>query len=115
MVSLLEQAEIYYALAGKPDLSPSEQLKKSVIRQTMLNNHFLTRADIDTLRDRAANMSKKIAALKESLESRRQHYEVFKDILETYERLRNEDRADERAEETEQRKEQEIKKKRKRR
>ena len=115
MVSLLEQAEIYYALAGKPELSPSEQLQKSISRQTMLNNHLLTQADIDTLRDRAANMSKKIAALKESLENRRQHFEVFRDILETYERQRNKDRTDDRAEETEQHKEQEIKKKRKRR
>ena len=58
MMSLLEQSEIYYALAEKTDLSPSEQLKKSVSRQTMLNNHLLTQADIDTLRDRAVNMSK---------------------------------------------------------
>ena len=115
MVSLIEQAETYYALAKKSELTPSEQLQMSVCRQTMLNNHLLTQADIDTLRDRAANMSKKIAALKESLENRRQHYEVFRDILETYERQRNEDRTDDRAEETELRKDPEIKKKRKRR
>ena len=115
MVSLIEQAETYYALAKKSELTPSEQLQMSVCRQAMLNNHLLTQADIDTLRDRAINLSKKIAAVKVKLNSCKHRYDVFRDIWGTYERQRNYDCATEFTEKSDQRKVQEIKKKRKRR
>jgi hypothetical protein len=44
MISLLEQAETYYALAKKPELSSSEKNMMSVCRQAMQNNGLLTRS-----------------------------------------------------------------------
>ena len=91
MVSLLEQAEIYYALAKKAELTPSEQLQMSLSRQAMHNNGLLTMSDVDTLRERARILGNKIAALKEKLECCKQKYAVYRDILETYDRLSKRD------------------------
>jgi hypothetical protein len=72
-------------------------------------------ADIDTLRERSELSGRKIAALKEKLEGCKQRYEVYRDILETYDRLSKRDYVAELVEEERQRKEQEARKKRKRR
>ena len=111
MISLLEQAETYYALAKKAELSPSEQLQMSLSRQAMQNNGLLTLSDVDTLRERARILGNKIAALKEKLEGCRQRYMVYKDILETYDRLSKRDYVAELIEEERQRQEQLRKKK----
>lgn len=115
MVSLLEQAETYYALAKKPELSSSEKNMMSVCRQAMQNNGLLTRSDIDTLRERAEISGRKIAAIKEKLEGCKQKYAVYRDILETYDRLSKRDYVAELVEEERQRREQETRKKRNRR
>ena len=114
MVSLLEQAETYYALAKKAELSTSEQLQMSLSRQAMHNNGLLTLSDVDTLRERARILGNKIAALKEKLEGCKQKYAVYQDILETYDRLSKRDYVAELVEEERQRQEQLRKKKPKR-
>ena len=115
MISLLEQAETYYTLAKKTELSDTEQSNLSVCRLAMQNNGLLTLSDIDTLRESAEISGRKIAALKEKLESCKQRYNVYRDILETYDRLSKRDYVAELVEEERQRKEQEARKKRKRR
>ena len=115
MVSLLEQAETYYTLAKKTELSDTEQSNLSVCRLALQNNGLLTLSDIDTLRERAEFSGRKIAALKEKLEDCKQRYEVYRDILETYDRLSKRDYVADLIEEERQRKEQEAKKHKKKR
>lgn len=111
MVSLLEQAEQYYALAKKPELSAEEHNKMSVCRLAMQNNGLLTMSDVDTLRERTRILGNKISALKEKLEGCRQRYAVYQDILETYDKLSKRDYVAEIVEEERQRQEQLRKKK----
>ena len=111
MVSLLEQAEQYYALAKKPELSAEEHNKMSVCRLAMQNNGLLTMSDVDTLRERTRILGNKISALKEKLEGCRQRYAVYQYILETYDKLSKRDYVAEIVEEERQRQEQLRKKK----
>ena len=115
MISLLEQAETYYSLLKKHELSDAEQNKLSVCRLAMQNNGLLTLSDIETLRESAEISGRKIAALKEKLEGCKQRYNVYRDILETYDRLSKRDYVAELVEEERQRKEQEAKKHKKKR
>lgn len=115
MMSLLEQSQTYYALAKKSELTAAEQNKLSVCRLTMQNNGLLTMSDVDTLRERAEISGRKIAALKEKLEGCKQRYDIYQDILDTYDRLSKRDYVAELIEEERQRKEQEARKKRKKR
>ncbi len=114
MISLLEQAEQYYALAKKPELSAEEHNKMSVCRLAMQNNGLLTMSDVDTLRERTRILGNKISDIKGKLEVCRQRYAVYQDILETYERLSNRDYVAELIEEERKRQEQLRKKKPKR-
>lgn len=114
MVSLLEQAQTYYTLSKKTELSPFEQLRMNVCRQSMQNNNMLTRSDVDDLRERVRISGNKIAAIKEKIEGCRQKYEVFKDILETYDRLSKHDYVAELVEEERLRREKAKKKSRSR-
>lgn len=115
MISLLEQAETYYSLLKKHELSDAEQNKLSVCRLAMQNNGLLTLSDIDTLRESAEISDRKIAALKEKLEGCKQRYNVYRDILETYHRLSKRDYVAELVEEEKRRKELEAKKHKKKR
>ena len=114
MVSLLEQSELFHELSKKTELSPSEQLQLSLSRQAMQNNSMLTLSDVDTLRERARILGNKNAALKEKLNSCKQRYAVYQDILQTYDRLSNRDYVAELVEEERKRQEQLRKKKPKR-
>lgn len=114
MVSLLEQAQTYYTLTKKTELSPSEQLRMNVCRQAMQNNNMLTRSDVDDLRERVRISGNKIAAIKEKIEGCRQKYDVYQDILETYDRLSKHDYVAELVEEERLRREKAKKKSRSR-
>ena len=114
MVSLLEQSELFHELTKKTELSPSEQLQLSLSRKAMHNNGLLTLSDVDTLRERARILGNKIAALKEKLNSCKQRYAVYQDILQTYDRLSNRDYVAELVEEERQRQKRLRKKKPKR-
>ncbi len=84
LVRVLEQAEQYYELAKKSELSESEQLKMKICWQTMLANHIITVADVDDLRSRAAGLHKKIGGLREKLDECKKRFDVFSDIQKTY-------------------------------
>lgn len=114
MMSLLEQAQEYYALSSKGELSASEQLKITVCKQTMENNDIHSPADVDKLRERTENLIKKISALKDNLEGCRQRFDVYMDISKTYAEISKGDYIKKLVEEEKQRKEMEAKKRRKR-
>ncbi len=115
LVSLWEQAKLYKTLSTKDKLSASEQLKLTVYRQAMDSNNIHSLADIDRLREKTENLSKKISALKENLEGCRQRYDVYSDIAKTYADISQGDYISKMVEEEKQRREQESHKQRKKR
>ncbi len=84
LVSLLEQAQEFYELSKKDELSDTEKLRKAVCKQAMERNDILNSADVDTLRRNLNSLSKRISSMKESLGKCRQQYEVYSDIRDTY-------------------------------
>ena len=112
LVSLWEQTQLYKTLSAKDKLSAAEQLQMTVCRQAMDSNDIHTLADMDRLRERTENLSKKISALKENLEGCRQRYDVYSDIAKTYAEISHGDYISKLVEEKMQRREQETKKKR---
>ncbi|MBQ4226334.1 MAG: relaxase/mobilization nuclease domain-containing protein, partial [Oscillospiraceae bacterium] len=84
MVSLLEQAQEYFALSKKKELSSAEQVKLNICRQAVKDASIMTAADADRLREKTSQLDKKIAAIKEKLDDCRQRYDVYKDIRDTY-------------------------------
>lgn len=84
LVSLWEQAQEYFTLAGKTELSETEKLRKTVCKQAMESNNILNAADFKKLQSRAKSLGKKVADMKDSLEKCRQRFEVYQDIRETY-------------------------------
>lgn len=81
---LIEQAEAYFELIDKPDLSVSEQLRLKICRQTLESNNISNRADLDSLKAIQQETDKKITVLKNSFENCKQMYEVYEDIAKTY-------------------------------
>ena len=79
---LAEQAREYFSLADKGSLSPSENLKLNICRQSMINNNINGHEDFEHLN--ALQTDKKIATLKNSFENCKQLYEVYADIAKTY-------------------------------
>ena len=110
MESIWEQAQEYFSLSAKGDLSPSEQLRFSVYKQTLEQNGIHSPADADSLREQANQMNKKISALKENLEGCRQRYDVYSDITETYREITERDYIGRLIEEEKRRREQDKKK-----
>ncbi len=110
MSSLLEQIRTFHELSKKGELTSSEELKLTIAGQTMQQNGILTIADEIHLRDRAENMGKRIAALKEKLENCKMTYDVYVDIASTYREISAEDYIAKLEEEERQRREQEAKK-----
>lgn len=82
--SLAEQAEKYFELLDKPDLSLSEKLKLNIYKQAISRHNIQTRSDLEQLRSTSQETAKKIALLKENFEKCRQLYEVYSDIAHTY-------------------------------
>jgi hypothetical protein len=113
MVSLLEQAQEYFALSKKKELSSAEQVKLNICRQAVNDAGIMTAADADRLREKTSQLDKKIAAIKEKLDGCRQRYDVYKDIRDTYAEISQGDYIGKLVEEERQRKEQEAKKRKK--
>ena len=110
MESICEQAQEYFSLSDKAELSASEMLKISVYKQTLEQNGIHSPADVDSLREQADRLNKKISALKENLEGCRQRYDVYSNIAETYREISNGDYIGKLIEEEKQRRERESKK-----
>ena len=81
---LAEQAREYFSLADKGSLSPSENLKLNICRQSMINNNINGHEDFEHLNALQKETDKKIATLKNSFENCKQLYEVYADIAKTY-------------------------------
>ena len=110
LVSLLEQAQEFYELSKKDELSDTEKLRKAVCKQAMERNDILNSADVDTLRRNLNSLSKRISGMKESLGKCRQQYEVYSDIRDTYYKISKGDYLSNLVEEERKRREQ-VKKK----
>ena len=54
--SLITQAELYFSLIDKPDLSDMEQLRLNVSRQSMENNNITSANQIGYLKQTLRNM-----------------------------------------------------------
>ena len=113
MVSLLEQAQEYFALSKKGELTAAEQMKLNICRQGVNDSGIMTAADADRLREQTSQLDKKIAAIKERLDDCRQRYEVYKDIRDTYAEILQGDYISKLVEEERHRREQEVKKRKK--
>ncbi|MCM1009122.1 MAG: relaxase/mobilization nuclease domain-containing protein, partial [Ruminococcus flavefaciens] len=81
---LTEQAETYFSLADKSELSDTEQLSLKICRQTLLNNNISDRYDFERLKTIRRETDKKIAVLKNTFENCEGMYEVYRDIADTY-------------------------------
>lgn len=86
-MSLWEQAQEFYALTKKGELSETEKLRRAVCKQAMERNEVFNAADADDLRERVNSLAKRIGGMKESLENCRQQYEVYCDIRNTYNKI----------------------------
>ena len=84
LLSLWEQAQEFYSLSQKGELSDTEKLRMAVCKQAMERNEIFNAADADDLRERVNSLAKRIGGMKESLEKCRQQYEVYSDIRDTY-------------------------------
>lgn len=81
---LTEQAETYFSLADKSQLSYTEQLSLKICRQSLLNNNIFDRRDFERLKAIRTETDKKNAALKKTFEDCEGMYEVYRDIADTY-------------------------------
>ena len=84
LASLIHQAEIYFDLSGRTDLTDMEQLRLTVSKQSMLNNGISEKSDLDHLEAKLQEIEKQIALLKEQHRKCQQKYTIYADIAKTY-------------------------------
>jgi hypothetical protein len=89
--SLVEQAETYFSLVDKPQISISERLKLNLCKQTLKGNNIQTLSDFDQLKVLQQETDKKITALKNSFENCKRLYDTYFDIAHTYYEISKED------------------------
>lgn len=91
LTTLLQQAETYFTLMDKPELTETEQLKLNLCRQTLHNNNIHNRNDMEHLQAVQRETGKKMTALKENFKRCQQLCEVYSDIAKTYYDISNGD------------------------
>lgn len=91
MDSLIEQAERYFELADKPQLTLSEKLKLNICRQAINGSNIQNRANLEQLKSVKQETDKKIAVLKTNFENCEGMYKVYNDIADTYYSIAKED------------------------
>ena len=62
-------------------------MRKAVCKQAMERNEILNAADVYTLRRSVKSLSKRVSIMKDNLEKCRQRFEVYQDILDTYNKI----------------------------
>jgi hypothetical protein len=82
--SLVEQAETYFSLVDKPQISISERLKLNICKQTLKSNNIQSHLDFDRLKVLQQETDKKITALKNNFENCKNLYNTYSDIAKTY-------------------------------
>ena len=84
LVSLWEQAQEFYSLSQKDELSDTEQLRRAICKQAVERNGILNIADVDSLRRNVESLAKRVGTMKDNLEKCRQQYDIYCDIWNTY-------------------------------
>ena len=84
LLTLQQQAELYFSLLKKSDLSPSNQVQLKICKMSMEHNQITTQDDLSYLASVVQDKGKKIAALKDNFKSSRQLLDVYSDIAKTY-------------------------------
>lgn len=83
-MSLWEQAQEFYSLSQKDELSDTEQLRRAICKQAVERNGILNIADVDSLRRNVESLAKRVGTMKDNLEKCRQQYDIYCDIWNTY-------------------------------
>ena len=91
LTALIQQAETYFILEGRTDLTEMEQLRLTVSRQSVLNNGIAEKVDLDRLHTKLQEAEKQIASLKDCFKRCQQMYTVYSDIAATYRDISKED------------------------
>ncbi len=84
LTSLIQQAETYFSLSDKMNLTEIEQLRLTVSRQSILNNSIAEKADLSCLQAKLSETEKQIFSLKDRFKQCQQMYIVYSDIAQTY-------------------------------
>ena len=82
--SLITQAELYFSLKDKPDLSDMEIIRLTVSRQSVENHNIYSKGDVDRLKTTLRESDKKLNEMREKLKRCQQLYAVYSDIAKTY-------------------------------
>ena len=82
--AFIQQAEAYFALSAKANLSDLEQVKLTVSRQAVMNHGIRAEADITKLKSSLSDLNRSIMVLKEQLRNNQQLCDVYADIVKTY-------------------------------
>ena len=109
--TVISQAEEYFELKGKSELSASEKVKLQIYLQTMEHCKIQNRTDIESVREMCKNISERSAALNTELEKCREKYNTYSDIVKTYRELSSGDYISRLVKEEEKRRENEQRKK----
>lgn len=84
LTSLIQQAETYFSLSDKMNLTEIEHLRLTVSRQSILNNSITEKADLSCLQAKLSETEKQIFSLKDRFKQCQQMYMVYSDIAQTY-------------------------------
>lgn len=84
LTTLIQQAEIYFNLAGREDLTDMQQLRLTVSRQSVQNNGIKEKADLVRLRAKLQEIEKQTVLVKEQLRKCQQSHMVYSDIAKSY-------------------------------
>lgn len=82
--SLYEQAEIYFALCGRKDLSEIDQLRLTASHQSVRNHSISQKSDLERLRAQLQYTEIQLTALKESNKNCKEMIDVYSDVSKTY-------------------------------
>ncbi len=84
LTSLIHQAEIYFELSRRTDLTDMERLRLTVSRESVQNNGISEKSDLENLKAKLQETEKQIESPKDQLRKCQQSYMVYSDIEKTY-------------------------------
>ena len=87
LFTLQQQAELFFTLSKKDELSSAEQVQIKMCQISMEHNQITTTEDLSYLKSVVMEKGNKIAALKEDFKSSRQLFDVYSDIDKTYSQI----------------------------
>ena len=81
---IIDQAEQYFELSAKQELSEADKLRLNICRHTVTANNIHSVDNLQRLKNEREITDKKIKALRKEFESCKKQYEVYYDIAATY-------------------------------